>query len=176
MIFLLTFFAFMGIAQEKDTTKPIMVKEHSPKKAMIYSAILPGAGQVYNKKWWKVPIVYGAIGSCLYLGVNNNSEYVTRFAELSYRIQSGGDSRDPAFANYSDAQLTEEMDYHRKWRDNFFVFTGLAYILNIVDASVDAHFYSFDVSDDLTVSFRPFNQFSFDKKWVSGLSLTISLK
>lgn len=174
---MLTFFAYHPFfAQKQDSIKPIMEKEHSPKKATIYSAVLPGAGQVYNKKWWKVPIVYGAIGGCAYMGIVNNTKYVSRFGELVYRTNHTGLTLNPEFADYSDAQLNEELDYHRKWRDNFFVFTGIAYILNIIDANVDAHFYNFDVSEDLTLSVKPYQGLNFNNQYVSGVSLTLNFK
>lgn len=171
----LTFFAFNSFSQEVDTTKSILEQKHSPRKATLLSTLLPGAGQIYNKKWWKVPIVYAAIGGCLYFGIDNNSSYVSRFAELAYRTQTG-QQRDPEYALYSDAQLTEEIDSHQKWRDNFFVFTGIAYILNIVDANVDAHFYSFDVSDNLSFTVKPYSGFSINNQMVSGVSLKLKFK
>lgn len=175
---MLTFFAFNGFSQEKDTViaKPIMEKEHSPKKATILSAVLPGAGQVYNKKWWKVPIVYGAIGTLAYMGAQNNTAYVARFSELIYRTNHNGTPGNSEFAEYTDAQLNEEINYHRKWRDNFFVFTGLAYVLNIVDANVDAHFYNFDVSDDLSMSVEPYNTWTPNNSFANGVTLRLKIK
>ncbi len=177
IIFMLTFFFYTSYAQDNDSVvKPIMTQEHSPRKATILSAVLPGAGQIYNKKWWKVPIVYGAIGACLYMAINNNVQYVDHFAELVYRTNNNGNSNNPKFTLFSDAQLQEDIEFHQKWRDNFFIFTGVAYILNIVDANIDAHFYNFDVSPDLTLSVKPYNQLSFDNQFVSGVSLTLNFK
>lgn len=178
IFFVLTLFCFNTNAQSDTVVakKPIMT-EHSPKKATILSAILPGAGQVYNKKYWKVPIVYGAIGSCLYLAINNNVEYNKYFGELVYRTNYPGYTLNPELTNFSTANLTEQADYHRKWRDNFFVFTAVAYGLNIIDANVDAHLFNFDVSDDLTLNISPFTDYSLALNApVGGISLRLSLK
>lgn len=163
------------IVAKKDTSAKY--KEHSPKKATILSAILPGAGQVYNRKYWKVPIVYGAIGSCLYLAINNNMEYNKYFGELVYRTNYPGYTLNPELTNFSTANLTEQADYHRKWRDNFFVFTAVTYGLNIIDANVDGHLFNFDVSDDLTLNISPYTDYSLALNApVGGISLRLSLK
>lgn len=178
MIFVLTLFSFMSNAQN-DTIiakKPIM-SEHSPKKATILSAVLPGAGQVYNKKIWKVPLVYAAIGGCLYYAINNNVEYNKYFGELAYRANNSGLTLNPDYSLFTDANLTAQADYHRKWRDNFFVFTAIAYGLNIIDANVDAHLFNFDVSPDLTLNISPYTDYSLAVNApVGGVSLKLTFK
>jgi hypothetical protein len=150
---------------------------HSPRKATILSAILPGAGQVYNKKLWKVPFVYGAIGSCLYFAINNNVEYNKYFGEQVYRAKFPGYTLNPDFTLFSDANLSEQADYHRKWRDNFFVFTAIAYGLNVIDANVDANLFNFDVSSDLSLNVSPYTDYSLALNApVGGVSLKLTFK
>ena len=179
IIFLmLTLFSFNSKGQT-DTIiakKPIMTA-HSPRKATILSAILPGAGQVYNKKYWKVPLVYAAIGGCLYVALDNNKEYKKYFKELAYRSNNPGFTSNSELAIFSDANLSEQADYHRKWRDNFYVFTAVAYGLNIIDANVDANLFNFDVSNDLTLNISPYTDYSLALQApVGGLSLKFNFK
>jgi hypothetical protein len=75
---------------------------HSPKKAVILSAILPGAGQVYNKKWWKVPIIYAGLGTAVYFFIRNNREYHLHRDEYLYRINNGGLTQNPDLEIYSE--------------------------------------------------------------------------
>jgi hypothetical protein len=124
-----------------------------------------------------VPLVYGAIGTCLYLAINNNVEHNKYFGELAYRADYPGLTLNPELALFSDANLTEQSDYHIKWRDNFFVFTGVAYLLNIVDANVDAHLFNFDVSNDLSLNIAPFLDYSLaTNSPVNGISLRLNFK
>ncbi|HEY4800049.1 MAG TPA: DUF5683 domain-containing protein [Bacteroidia bacterium] len=134
-------------------TTPVAVKKHfhSPKKAMIFSACLPGLGQVYNKKYWKVPIIYAAFGTTLYFADYNNKfyhKYRTAYINKDYTI----DGSNPP---YTDASLRVMLDSYHKNRDLFIIITGLVYTLNVVDAYVDAHLTTFDVSDNLSMTVFP---------------------
>lgn len=175
---MLTFFVYSGFSQTvQPVVEPIMVKEkHSPKKATILSAVLPGAGQIYNKKYWKPPVIYGAMGALVYFAIDNNENHVYYFSELSYRAKNPGFTNNPELELLNETALTEQSDYHKRWRNNLFVFTGLVYILNIVDANVDAHFFSFDVSDDLTLKVEPYTDLNYSQKMVNGFSLKLKFK
>ena len=127
-------------------------KKHSPHKASIYSAILPGAGQVYNKKYWKVPIVYTALGSAVYFTFNNQQKY-NQYRDAFLLRQDG--SKDEYDGIYSDSQLITIMEYYERNKELSIIMVAAVYILNIVDASVDAHLFDFDVSEDLSLHTTP---------------------
>lgn len=146
---------------------------HSPKKATIYSAILPGLGQAYNKKYWKIPIVYAAIGGCVAAAVINHGEFKSMRDELSHRQANSGSFKNSEFNRFNDSQLLEFSDYHRKWRDNMFIFSALAYTLNIIDANVDAHLFNFNVDKNLSMTVQPrFGITAFNQSY-TGLSLSL---
>lgn len=138
-----------------------VLKYHSPKKAALRSAILPGWGQIYNKKYWKLPIVYGALGVAGAVFNYNLSWYKrTRFA---YKVLVLKDT-----PNYSKVhpQLRalvdrQEVNALRSYRDEFrrnidysALFFMLMWGLNVVDATVDAHLKPFDVSPDLSLKLK----------------------
>jgi len=133
-------------------------KLHSAKKATIMSMCLPGLGQAYNKKYWKIPIIYAGFGTLIYFISKNGSEY--RNFRTAYDIVATGDSanfNDPYVERYNANlnQLEEGRNYYRRNLELSWIFTGLLYILQVVDASVDANLYTFDVSDDLSLRFDP---------------------
>lgn len=132
----------------RDTT-------HSPKKAALFSAVLPGTGQMYNRSWWKVPIVYGAIGTSLFFIIDNNNNYNRFRNEYLNRIDGNTAALDPELNAYSNSNLVTIQDTYRRWRDMSYIALGFSYILQIVDANVDAHFQTFDVSDDLSLRIIP---------------------
>ena len=142
------------------TTK--VKKPHSPTKATIMSACLPGLGQVYNGKWWKVPIVYAGLGGLGYLAYSNYSEYSSYLHAYEFKT---GDLPEGVTLNahetelagkYSDSQL---QTYKETYRRNFELYTILTvawYGLNILDAYIDGHLYTYDISDDLSFSVDPY--------------------
>ena len=127
-------------------------KEHSPHKASVYSAILPGAGQVYNKKYWKIPVVYAALGSAAYFTYDNQQKYDQYRDAFLLRQDGGTDEYDGI---YSDSQIITLMEYYERNKELSIIMTVAVYILNIVDASVDAHLFDFDVSEDLSLNTTP---------------------
>ncbi|MDN6279853.1 MAG: DUF5683 domain-containing protein [Psychroflexus sp.] len=144
----------------------------APAKAAFYSAILPGLGQIYNGSYWKVPIVYGGIGTSAYFYVQNDKEY-NRYRDAYKRRLAGFD--DDEFSGL----LTKEnlIDAQKQFRKNreysLLVMIGF-YILNIVDANVDAHLNQFSITRDLSLQTR------FEPNYLSGkpdygLSLNINL-
>lgn len=130
-------------------------KKHSPLKATIMSAALPGLGQVYNGKWWKVPIIYGGFGGLIYSSVFNDLKRQEYRSAYLLRVDDDPNTVDQFDGVYSDANLRELVDFYQRNRDLSLIFTGVLYALNIIDASVDAHLKDFDVSDDLTMKVRP---------------------
>lgn len=142
---------------------------HSPKKAAIYSAVLPGLGQAYNRKYWKIPLVYGGFAAFGYFIDWNNDNY--RISKNAYLDLTDKDENTNSFMNlkyieYYDLNnptmverlkdgLIKRQDYYRRNRDLLVILTVAFYGLNIIDASVDAHFFDWDISDDLTMNLKP---------------------
>jgi len=159
----------MVLAQEsiKDT-----LQTHSPSKAVLYSAILPGAGQAYNKKYWKIPIIYAGIGALVYAIDFNQKNYST-FKD-AFIIRTDGDSTtSDDYPRYTDDNLKTLFEYYRRNRDLSYILAGTLYILNILDAYVDAELFYFDVSDKLTLHSSPFILTSLTGDKISGLSFKI---
>jgi hypothetical protein len=119
----------------------------APAKAAFYSAVLPGLGQTYNKQYWKIPLVYGAIGAGVYFYTVNNNEY-QRFRTAYFDRQNGLTDEFPL---YQDDVLISAQKYYRRQRDTAMLLTILAYVLNIVDANVSAHLKQWNVNDDLSL-------------------------
>lgn len=129
---------------------------HTPGRAGLYSALLPGAGQAYNHKYWKVPIVWGGIGTSIYFVQRNTREY-ERYKDAYVALVDGDPTTTDEFngAYTSDAVL-DVAETYRKWRDWSYIALAGSYILNIMDASVDAHFTRFDVGRDLSLQVMPY--------------------
>lgn len=147
----------MGQAVKSTTT----AKPHSPKKAGILSACIPGAGQIYNRKWWKTPIVYAGLGGLGYMAYNNYSNY--RLYLLAYRVKTGNltegeipSEKAQALAErYQDSQLQAYKENYQRSFEIYTILSAVWYGLNIIDAVVDGHLYSYDISDDLSFNIDP---------------------
>lgn len=136
-------------------------KPHSPTKATIMSACLPGLGQIYNGKWWKVPIVYAGLGGLGYLAFNNYSNYSLYLN--AYRYSTGetedvGQSAIELAGRYSSSQLQTYKESYRRDFELYTILTVAWYGLNILDACVDGHLYTYDISDDLSLNIDPYLQ------------------
>lgn len=149
-------------------------KYHSPKKAALLSTALPGAGQIYNRKWWKVPVIYAGAGALTYSFQFNQSRYVKYRDAYKYRIDGDAGTVDNYVGIYSDDNLNTLQQYYHRYRDLTVIGFAALYALNIIDASVDAHLYNFDVSDDLSFNIQPtlINTMSMDH-YVTGVSFSI---
>ena len=140
------FFAAGEDTVRTDSTHVLrpMIDAKSPGTAVLLSAILPGAGQVYTGRYWKVPIVLGFLGYFGYEVVKQNDQYVSARTHYAASVASGENN------GQGNAQLLYERDFYRDERDRFGFYFLLAYLLNIVDAYVDASLFNFDVGDNLT--------------------------
>lgn len=152
-----------------------MKQEHSPKRATLMSTFLPGLGQAYNKKYWKIPFVYGLIGGFVYAAQEKHNEFVYLFGESQYRVENNGATLHEEFENVSDLELNTQRESAKRWRNNYYLFALLSYGFNILDANVDAHFYSFDVGKDLTLQALPYQEVM-QKDVYTGISLRLKLK
>ena len=162
-----------------EANKDSLNNVHSPRKAAIRSAIIPGWGQVYNKKYWKVPIVYGALGTTGVVFAYNLKTY--KELRLAYKGKYNArvfkDSTDyfkmePRYIPISEESLRFNRNEFRRNID----YTVLVFIalwgLNVVDATVDAHLKSFDVSPDLSLKIKPGHS---ELANTSGLSLVLKI-
>jgi hypothetical protein len=181
-----------GQSLEVDTTQITEVpvdaeKIHSPKRATIYSAILPGLGQAYNKKYWKIPLIYAGFGTIGYfIGWNNGfySTYKLAYSDLTDTDPDTDSYLDLDAAQYYDLDnstdfnnfksgLSKQSNYYRRNRDLLIISMVAFYGLNIIDASVDAHLFDFDISEDLTMNWQPAVK-TFDKQLVYGVYCTFN--
>ena len=151
---------FAAMAQKTRPLQPvpdsILEKQHSPTKATLMSVCLPGLGQIYNKKYWKLPIIYAGFGVFSYLIVFNTNYYLTY--KSAYIESFNGDST----GNYSDIvkkypkeSILTAREYYRRNLEITIIFTAIWYILNILDAAVDAHLFTFDIKNDLSLRIEP---------------------
>lgn len=153
-------------------------KPHSPKKATIMSAALPGLGQVYNGRWWKVPIIYGGFAGLTYMAVSNHTNMMRYKNAYLLRLDDDPDTVDEFAGVYSDANLRDLKSSHQRSRDLSFILMGVLYVLNIIDANVDGHLKDFDVSEDLSLRIRPMLQQQMlpDQLPVAGLTMTFTVR
>ncbi|MDR2835238.1 MAG: DUF5683 domain-containing protein [Bacteroidales bacterium] len=170
-IILILIFVFLSniTKSQIDTINQESVKIHSPQKAMIYSAVLPGLGQIYNKKYWKLPIVYAGIGAFTYFSIDFHKEF--KRYKNAYLARVNGES-DEFFGLLGEEALVNEMDRWVRNRDLCIAGAVLFYFMNLIDASVDAYLMDFDVSDNLSIRLFPNENNYFTKTPVFGAKLT----
>jgi hypothetical protein len=155
--------------------KPVIKRKGDPMKATMMSVVFPGGGQIYNRKYWKLPIVYAGFGVLFYSISNNSKNYQMYYKGYldftddidetnSYLDFIPGDpaSYDPVYpgANPANTALVEEkmlrlVDYHKQYRDLSIILTGVWYMVQLLDANVDASLMEYDVSDNLELTFFP---------------------
>ena len=145
-------------------------KYHSPHRASMYAAIFPGLGQAYNKQYWKIPLVFGGFGGVAY-AISFNSERYNYYrgayrdfiirdpANKSYLDILKGTNIDEAYiysnADWFQRYLNNSKQRFKRYRDLSYAGLVAWYLITIIDASIDAHFYYFDVSDDLSFQIDP---------------------
>ncbi len=132
----------------KDTLKSNNIDPLTPAKAAFYSAILPGLGQAYNKKYWKIPLVYGALGTSIYFYIDNNKKYHQYRDAYKSRLE-GYITDDLAFLDNN--RLIAGQKFYQRNRDLSALITLAFYALNILDANVDAALIQFNVDENLSV-------------------------
>lgn len=134
----------------KATLKSIDIDPLTPAKAAFYSAILPGLGQAYNKKYWKIPLVYGAIGTSLYFYIDSNTKYNQYRDAYKRRLEGFTDDQ---FSYLDKTRLISAQKFYQRNRDFSTLFVVGFYVLNIIEANVDAALTQFNVNENL--SMRP---------------------
>lgn len=140
----------------KVTIKPRQPWEPKPKRAGLYSAIFPGGGQIYNRQYWKLPIVYGALGAGAYM-IHYNLDNYQKFRR-AYIYEIDGDPstvNTPDLRIYSKENLKDLQDDYRKDADVAILLTAVGYALHIMDAVASAHLRNFDISRDISLQMKP---------------------
>lgn len=181
---------FLGWSQDAQTVKPVEKPEMisvenngeeidmlAPSKAAFYSAVLPGLGQAYNKKYWKIPIVYAALGTGIYFYKMNDKQY-NRYRDAYKRRLAGfeddefyGDT--PGNPRITDEALIRAQKTLKKNKEISILVTLGLYALNIIDANVDAHLIQFNVDENL--SLKPHYEFnSINQKSNMGITLNLN--
>lgn len=159
--FIITFLFFIlgntkGLAQgttliAKDTLKPIEIDPLTPAKAAFYSAVLPGLGQAYNKKYWKIPLVYAGLGTSLYFYLDNKNKYQDFRNTYKRRLEGYTDDK---YSFLDNSRLIAGQKFYQRNRDLSALFIVGFYVLNIIDANVDAALKQFNIDDKLSVKPR----------------------
>ncbi|WP_317172898.1 DUF5683 domain-containing protein [Maribacter arenosus] len=145
------------VAKNEKSINPL-----APSKAAFYSAVLPGLGQVYNKRYWKVPIVYAVIGTGVYTYTYNDDLY-DRF-RTAFKSRKAGFTNDEFYdpdnnlptPHFELDKLENQQERFQRDRDLALVLTIAMYVLNIIDANVDSHLKQFNINEDLSLDARPY--------------------
>ena len=155
-----------------DIQKSINEDPLRPARAAFYSAVLPGLGQAYNKRYWKVPIVYGALGVSIYAYDRNQKNYLRYRDAYKRRIAGYNDDEFQGLIASTD-RLIDGQDFYKRNRDRSMLFILGFYYLNILDANIDAHLKQYNVNSDL--SFKPyFDVAPTDATPIAGMRVALS--
>ncbi len=168
-----TSFVFAQKKTETTTTSQDKIKSNdidplTPAKAAFYSAVLPGLGQAYNKKYWKIPLVYGAIGTSLYFYLDSQKKYNSFRDAYKRRLEGFTDDK---YSYLDDSRLISAQKFYQRNRDLSSLFMVGFYVLNIIDANVDAALLQFNVDENL--SLKP-SLYQNDLNAKTNLGLTIN--
>ena len=154
----------------KIITVEAYAKRYNPRKALLYAAVFPGLGQIYNKKYWKVPLVYGGFAMITTIAAAYQQLHDKYKAELFDNLRTGA-ATSPS--GYNTQALRDVVDAYRRQRDYFIIIGAFWYLLQMVDAHVDAHLKEFDLNPQLKLSLTPSVQRTLVGQ-ASGVSLTLT--
>lgn len=150
------------IVKGADTIKSAQTKKHKfepvAKKAGLFSAILPGTGQIYNRQYWKAPVIYGGAAVAVYFFNYNYDKYITYKKAYFGRLNNGGNStaeETEEMKRYTTADLKTLQDEYRKFLDMTVMLSAVGYAAQVIDAIVSAHLKNFDMSRDISFQFKP---------------------
>lgn len=163
--------------KKKGFSKRLFSKNYpNPRTAAFLSLALPGAGQAYNKKWWKIPLAWGALGGIGYFTFDTRKTYL-ELRDNHKLLVDGDPTTNPTEAPYNtfdDTRTKVYRDTYRGYTEKWFIALGVTYLLVVTDAFVDAHLERFDVSDDLSFKLKPSME-SIAGQPVFGLGLSFSI-
>jgi hypothetical protein len=176
-----------SFAQQNDSLRIVQMKDSihhkkavkkaiysTARKATIMSTCLPGLGQIYNKKYWKAPIIYAALGGLAYWGISNQVKY--KYYSNNLRAEYDNDPNTVNNTLYNGSQLITQKKYYEKYRNIAILAGTLVYAINIIDANVDAHLKTFDISDDLSMKIKPYYNVNYDNNLQTGLTINLKFK
>lgn len=175
----LTFIQLVIFGQKEDEKKDTI--PHPFKKSMLYSACIPGAGQIYNsihstvghkKAYWKVPLIYSAIGATGYFLISNQIIQKSLKEEYSFRINNNNSISNQKWEQYDNEAVLTLYKQYLNWRDLSILGLAAIYFIQIADAGVEAHFLHFDVSEKLSLNVEP----TLMNYKSAGLSLQLSFR
>lgn len=138
--------------------------KHSPKKATLFSMAIPGLGQAYNKKYWKIPIIYAGFAGVGYMIHDNTKEYNLFREAYIYELNKTEDpltgpqkpENNPYVDRYTDKEsLRQGRNYYRRQMEYYYILGAFWYIINVLDATVDAHFFDYNITNDLSLHLEP---------------------
>lgn len=155
----------------QESNAPVKAVKYNPTKAGLYSAVLPGLGQYYNKKYWKIPIVWGAVGTGVGIAIWNDKNY-RRYRNAFVAELNGLPHEFSGIRGVDKDVLGNAQDRFKRQRDYAIGIAGLIYILNIVDAVVDAHLYEGRKDPDLALMPAVINDRFSNYESKAGLALT----
>lgn len=161
-----------SLRAKREVKKAIYGKART---AAMLSAVIPGAGQAYNRQYWKMPLVYAAIGGLGYWAYNNNKRYKSYSSSLRAMYDDDPNTLS-AYPLYTADQIIVQKNQYKKSRDLALILCGVAYALNVIDANVSAHLKTFDVSDDLSLQFKPWYNLGYRHDFQTGLSIKLTFK
>ncbi|MFA7274391.1 MAG: DUF5683 domain-containing protein [Crocinitomicaceae bacterium] len=179
---LILFFLAVFVVRAQDTLQVEKCDTcHSVRKATLLSAVIPGAGQIYNhlaqpkghkKAYWKVPLIYAGLGGVSYLLLSNQSDVLSLRNEYRYRVANNGATLDNKWSTYDLQGIITLESQKAGNRDYSILGLVLIYAFQVADAAVEAHFVSFDVSEDLSVRIKPWTY----QTSTVGLSLQLNFR
>lgn len=169
---------------KQDLPAPVKVQNienrHSPKTATLL-ALIPSAGQAYNRKYWKMPIVYAGFGITTYFAITNGNDYRLYRDAYDYKMEVKTNVSEKAkeeAARYTADNLITLRDYYRGNMELSWILTAAWYIVQIIDTNVDAHFFYYDISDELTLHVEPqvntIKEYTFGYRNNIGISLKLN--
>lgn len=129
--------------------------EPNPKKAGLYSAIVPGMGQLYNRQYWKIPIVYAIVGATGYFVVKNLNDYQNYRKAYVRRISLDPSTEPDKYPNYTNDNLKQLQDQSKQYLDMTVLLGALGYTIQVLDAVASAHLKNFDISRDISMRMQP---------------------
>lgn len=172
------FFLNSAYSQEKEEVKEVKLQKKigKPTQAALLSAVLPGAGQYYNKTAWqiKVPIIYTGATALGYLILDNHAQYKSfRDAYIAQNDLNPTTSQDPFYDSFNNDSLLRNRDKKKRDRDYYIILSGLWYLLNIAEAATTAHLNEFDIKDNITLKVEPLLKQGFQQETLAGVSIKL---
>ncbi|MGB2460563.1 MAG: DUF5683 domain-containing protein [Flavobacteriaceae bacterium] len=149
---LVVLISFVCFGQQQDLSNSIKkeIDPLRPAKAAFYSAVLPGLGQVYNKRYWKLPLIYGGLGASIYFYDTNNKN-LKRYRNAYKRRLAGFTDDEFQGVIFDNDRLIDGMNFYKKYRNQSMLFIIGTYFLNVLDANIDAHLKQYNINQNLSL-------------------------